>query len=491
MIDELPRGWASVSLGELGAYFNGRAFKPSEWEQHGLPIIRIQNLNDLSAPFNYSRKKFDERVRVKNGDLLIAWSASLGAFIWNGGDAWLNQHIFRVEHNASVCTKHFLYYSVRHALDDLYLKAHGSGMVHVTKPVFEAQQVPLPPIPEQQRIVAKLEQLLGKVGDCRKRVSRVPAFLARFRRSVLAAACSGRLTAEWRDKNLGDVEIDSMLSSIEHRQYLSAKSVAQKEKFREIFSVLEEGNSEEIPDNWRFVRLNKLVTSFNYGTSAKSKRSGKIPVLRMGNLQGGAIDWSDLAYTSDVAEIRQYSLSPQTVLFNRTNSPELVGKTAIYRGERPAIFAGYLIRINLHVELNAEYLNLCLNTSYAREFCASVKTDGVSQSNINAQKLGTFEVPFCHPAEQQEIVRRVGGLFSLADKIEARFKIIQRQVDRLPQSILAKAFRGELVPTEAELAEREGRAYESAEQLLQRIQSSHNAVPASVAKKRGKRSTHR
>lgn len=339
--------------------------------------------------------------------------------------------------------------------------------------------VPLAPLEEQRLIVAKLEILVGKVDACQQHLAKLPTLLKRFRQSVLAAACSGRLTVEWRDKNLGDVEIDSMLSSIEHRQYLSAKTSAQKEKFREIFSALEDGNSEELPNNWRFVRLNKLATSFNYGTSAKSKRSGKIPVLRMGNLQGGKLDWSDLAYTSDVAEIRQYSLSPQTVLFNRTNSPELVGKTAIYRGERPAIFAGYLIRINPHVELNAEYLNLCLNTSYAREFCASVKTDGVSQSNINAQKLGTFEVPFCHPAEQQEIVRRVGGLFSLADKIEARFKIIQRQVDRLPQSILAKAFRGELVPTEAELAEREGRPYESAEQLLRRIQSSRDAAPAS------------
>jgi type I restriction enzyme S subunit len=127
------------------------------------------------------------------------------------------------------------------------------------------------------------------------------------------------------------------------------------------------------------------------------------------------------------------------------------------------------LTINSYAELNAEYLNLCLNTSYAREFCASVKTDGVSQSNINAQKLGTFEVPFCHPAEQQEIVRRVADLFSLADKIEARFKVVQRQVDRLPQSVLAKAFRGELVPTEAELAEREGRSYESATQLLSRV----------------------
>ncbi len=118
--------------------------------------------------------------------------------------------------------------------------------------------------------------------------------------------------------------------------------------------------------------------------------------------------------------------------------------------------------------------------------CASVKTDGVSQSNINAQKLGTFEVPFCHPTEQYEIVRRVAGLFSLADKIEAHFKNIKQQVDRLPQSILTKAFRGEIVPTEAELAEREDRPYESAEELLQRIRHSREAAPPLGSRKRGK-----
>jgi type I restriction enzyme S subunit len=166
----------------------------------------------------------------------------------------------------------------------------------------------------------------------------------------------------------------------------------------------------------------------------------------MGNIQSGKLDWMDLVYTSDDNEILKYSLQPNTVLFNRTNSPELVGKTAIYRGERPAIFAGYLIRINPFLELDPEYLNLCLNTNYSKEFCAHVKTDGVSQSNINAQKLGAFEVPFCLLAEQQEIVRRVEALFALADNIEQRYKKAQAFIDKLTPSLLAKAFRGELVP---------------------------------------------
>lgn len=222
--------------------------------------------------------------------------------------------------------------------------------------------------------------------------------------------------------------------------------------------------------------LDKLCYSFQYGTSKKSHPSGKVAVLRMGNIQNGEIGWSDLVYTSDDKEIEKYNLKAGNVLFNRTNSPELVGKTGIYRGGRPAIFAGYLIRINNFEELDSNYLNYCLNTRYARKFCSKVKSDAVSQSNINAQKLGKFEVPFCSPEEQKEIVRRVGALFKIADPLEKRLDAAIAHAEKLTQAILAKAFRGELVPTEAELARREGRSYEPASALLAKIkgQNRHN-----------------
>lgn len=216
--------------------------------------------------------------------------------------------------------------------------------------------------------------------------------------------------------------------------------------------------------------MGNLCNGLQYGSSKKSSKEGDIPVLRMGNIQEGHIDWSDLVYSSDPDEIKKYNLLPNTVLFNRTNSPELVGKTGIYRGGQPAIFAGYLIRINHGTDLNPEYLNYCLNTPEFREFCSFVRTDGVSQSNINAKKLAAYKIPWCNLDEQQEIVRRVKALFALADRIEKRTKGAVERVEKITQSILTRAFRGELVETEAELARREGWAYESAAQLLASIQ---------------------
>lgn len=93
---KLPEGWAILKVGNVAEYINGRAFKPEEWEQTGLPIIRIQNLNDPNAYYNRTKNEYEEKYLIKKGDLLFAWAASLGTYIWKGEDAWLNQHIFKV-----------------------------------------------------------------------------------------------------------------------------------------------------------------------------------------------------------------------------------------------------------------------------------------------------------------------------------------------------------------------------------------------------------
>jgi type I restriction enzyme S subunit len=112
-------------------------------------------------------------------------------------------------------------------------------------------------------------------------------------------------------------------------------------------------------------------------------------------------------YTSDDQEIERYLLRSGDVLFNRTNSPQLVGKTAVYRGDRPAIFAGYLIRIRCSDRMLPEYLTHCLNSPAGRSYCRAVKSDGVSQSNINSRKLAGFQLPCPCIPDQHQIVEGV------------------------------------------------------------------------------------
>jgi type I restriction enzyme S subunit len=218
------------------------------------------------------------------------------------------------------------------------------------------------------------------------------------------------------------------------------------------------------------------ASDFSYGSAAKSAPSGNVPVLRMGNIQDGNLDWSDLVYTSDPREIEKYRLTAGDVLFNRTNSPALVGKTAVYRGERPAIYAGYLIRVRCGERLDPEYLAYCLNSSPGRDYCRRVKTDGVSQSNINAKKLAAFEFKLPSMDEQREIVRRIEAAMDWLNIVATEQEKAARLLDHLDQGLLAKAFCGELVPQDPN--------DETAETLLERIRAARSTEPKS---RRGRR----
>ena len=160
--ENLPSGWTVLTVGEVADYINGRAFKPSEWEQTGLPIIRIQNLNDEEAAYNYSTAHFEDKYLVHNGDLLFAWAASLGTYIWQKEDAWLNQHIFKVIPKPFI-ERDFLYYSFINMIDDFYAESHGSGMVHITKGKFETRPIHIPPLAEQKRIVERIETIFAQL----------------------------------------------------------------------------------------------------------------------------------------------------------------------------------------------------------------------------------------------------------------------------------------------------------------------------------------
>jgi type I restriction enzyme S subunit len=175
-----------------------------------------------------------------------------------------------------------------------------------------------------------------------------------------------------------------------------------------------------IPKDWEVKKLGLLVNNVEYGSAAKSKYTGAVPVLRMGNMQNGKFDYTDLVYTDDENEIKKYLLTNDDVLFNRTNTVDLVGKTAIYKGERPAVFAGYLIRININKDLlDADYLNYWLNTKSAKNYGYTVLSVAVSQANINGAKLKTYPISLPPTkAEQTAIATALSDTDALISRLE-------------------------------------------------------------------------
>ena len=201
-----------------------------------------------------------------------------------------------------------------------------------------------------------------------------------------------------------------------------------------------------LPDGWCLSNLEDIVCELKYGTSEKSLSVGKIAVLRMGNITNvGTIDYSNLVYSSNNEDIKLYSLEKDDLLFNRTNSSEWVGKTAIYKKEQPAIYAGYLIRIR-PILIFSDYLNTVMNSSYYRNWCYNVKTDAVNQSNINAQKLSQLMIPIPPLKEQERIVVEVAKWISLIDTIKNSKEDLQTTIKQAKSKILNLAIHGKLVP---------------------------------------------
>ena len=279
----------------------------------------------------------------------------------------------------------------------------GSAIPHLNKELFFSTPFPLPPLAEQQRIVDRIESLFAKLDEAKEKAQAVVDSFETRKAAILHKAFTGELTTKWREEH--GVRMES----------------------------------------WEKKSVGELCISLKYGTAKKSDASGNVVVLRMGNLQQGEIDWSGLAYSNDPDDIERYKLFPGDVLFNRTNSAALVGKTAIYRGEHPAIYAGYLIKLDYdHDKIIGDYLNYALNTLDAKKYCNSVKTDGVNQSNINAKKIGAYSFNVPNIPEQEKIVSVIQKLLSKEQQSKAAAEAVLDQIDLMKKSILARAFRGEL-----------------------------------------------
>ena len=181
----------------------------------------------------------------------------------------------------------------------------------------------------------------------------------------------------------------------------------------------------------------------------------------MGNINRcGKIDWNNLVYTSDKDDITKYSLQTNDLLFNRTNSNEWVGKTAIYKGEKTAIYAGYIVRLRVII-LDADYVNFVMNSSYYRGWCNDVKTDAVNQSNINAQKLSHFFIPIPPLNEQKRIVNELSSWLNIIEAINKEKSDLQSTICLAKSKILDLAIHGKLVPQDPN--------DEPASELLKRI----------------------
>ena len=410
------------TLGDVATYVNGRAFKPQEWEMSGSPIIRIQNLTNSTQECNRTTKQFEKKYRVFDGDLLFAWSASLGAHIWHGEDGWLNQHIFKVIPSENV-DKMYLYYYLLYVVDQLYAKSHGSGMVHIKLKPFQSTKIMVPELSEQRRIVDRIESLFAKLDEAKEKAQAVVDSFETRKAAILHKAFTGELTAKWREEH--GVRMES----------------------------------------WEKKRLSDVVTEFKYGTSEKSDYNNNgIPVLRIPNIGDNGIDLSDIKYLNHRNVDSESQIHEGDILIIRSNgSRDLVGKAVLV----PELgceyaYASFLIRAKPnHSIINAHYLTIFLNSTDARGQMFRMAKSSAGINNINTKELGAISLTVPSLPEQDEIVHIISEMIDKEQQSKAAAEAVLAQIDLMKKSILARAFRSELGtndPTE-----------ESAVELLKKI----------------------
>ena len=411
----LPSGWISVALGELGVEVR-EAVTPSPgttYELWSVPAFAT------GAPELVDGRDIGSAKRVvQPNDVLICKINPRINRVWIVAESRTDPKqigspeylIFRT--GSRTLASYLRWYLSSPAFRSwIELSVEGATGSHTrakSGPILR-QCVPLPPLAEQRRIVAAIEEQFSRLD---------------------AADCS--------------------FTALEKRLDVFAEALISRATGGE----------------WPVVALSEITKHQGYGSSAKSSSEPVgTPVLRMGNIDGGRVRIGSLKYLpNDHPDAAKFKLAPGDLLFNRTNSPELVGKTAVYIGEPPdAAFASYLIRVRLSDTCLPSWASLVMNSQRGREYVARVRTQQVGQANVNGTKLAAMPIPLPPQGEQRRIVAEIEQQLSLIDSLRSAVESAQKRSAALRRAILERAFRGELVPQDPD--------DEPASVLLERIRA--------------------
>lgn len=498
-----PSRWELVSLGEALGLINGRAFKPAEWVTKGTPIIRIQNLNDPDAHFNYYAGDLPEKFRVQRGDLLFAWSGtpgtSFGAHIWRGDTAWLNQHIFRIAFPPSLFEKRFLQLAINQNLREYVHAAHGgAGLAHITKGKFEASTLPVPPLAEQRRIVAKIEELFSELDKGIENLKQARAQLTVYRQALLKHAFEGKLTRDWRKANADKLEsADHLLARIRgereacYEQQLQRWNTAAEDwksngekgvkpkkprapKEHVPISKEEAETLCKLPPGWRWVRLGELVqAAVGYAFESKEFSDRGIRLLRGDNIEPGSLRWENTRYwPSEKAEpYRDLMVAEGEIIIAMDRPVISTGlKVAVARpSDLPCLLVQRVTKLARQPGVDNGYLFHVINQQRFRNHCLGTQT-GTQLPHISESQICDYLVPLCSSREQEQICELLESATTTVDEQVRTIDDALQKAEVLRQSILKKAFAGELVPQDS--------ADEPASALLARIRLSRQSKAA-------------
>ncbi|QEO18819.1 restriction endonuclease subunit S [Acetobacter vaccinii] len=484
-MSDLPQGWINMTLAEVGRWGSGGTPKASTSSYYGgtIPWIRSGDLPDglivgHEITLTVSGIENSAAKWVKGGAVLVAmYGATIGRLGITTYPVTTNQAVAFIEPSSSIDVR-YLFENLRFRKPDLVALGQGGAQPNISQEILKAQAFPLAPLREQRRIVAKIDSLTGKSRRARDHLDHIPRLVEKYKQAILAAAFRGDLTRDWREAHDDIIPISQRHHSVEKFRKKAVKIVRRK-------SPLSIPNH-QLPVHWGWLSPDQIADDSSYSLGIgpfgsnlvrTDYRDSGVRLVFVRDVRRGIFGIDDAKYvtTEKANELAPHLVISGDVLITKMGAPP--GDTAIYPlGEPPAIITADCIKLRPHPGLTcAKYLMHCIRDEIVKLQLEAI-TKGVAQQKVSLDGFRQLALPIPPLEEQDEIVSRIETAFRWIDRLAANATSARKLIDQLDQSVLAKAFKGELVPQDL--------ADEPASALLERIRAERAAA---LKAKRGRK----
>jgi type I restriction enzyme S subunit len=469
-LPELPAGWVWTSAEECVKRITDGEHLTPERSETGILLLSARNvqngwlsLDKVDYIPEHVYEVLTRRLLIEPGDVLLSCSGTVGR------SCVVPENLkFALVRSVAVLKPlagmgNFISYALRspQLQQQIDKKKTQTAQANIFQGSIKKLIFPVPPFNEQRRIVAKIEALKARSQRVKEELEAIAPLLDQFRQSVLAAAFRGDLTADWREKN-PDVEPASVLleriRAERDRRYEQEcqKSEAQGRKkptpFKQNIEPIELSSLPTIPDTWsweRIVNISNVIGGVTKGRKFGNRKTIMLPYLRVANVQDGFLDLNEIKEIEVLPEdLQKYHLEYGDILFTEGGDRDKLGRGTVWLNNlENCIHQNHVYRARLYYPgVSSSYISLATKSKYAKAYFFANANQTTNLASINITTLGNLPLPIPPEKEQEKIVYRVNKFFKVADIIEQQYKEAQAYLDQLNQSILAKAFRGELVP---------------------------------------------
>ncbi|EOX1606478.1 restriction endonuclease subunit S [Vibrio cholerae] len=416
---KIPSGWKLCKQSDVSAFYNGRAYKLSEWETEGTPVIRLQNLTGTGNEYYYSNLKLPEHQYADNGDLLYMWSATFGPKIWQGEKAIYHYHIWKVVCKDDLLDQSFMYYNLDFITESMKSKTNGSTMLHFTKKGMEEHEILLPPLAEQEIIAEYLSTVDKKIDLIDQKIA----------------------------------ETEKLKTGLMQKLFSEGVGVQDENGNWQPHTEFQDSPFGKIPKCWSVETLGEHTIKVGSGVTPKGGSKAYvdtgIPLIRSQNVLFGKFKLDDVAFITEQQheKMKGSQLKPKDVLLNITGAS--IGRCAVL----PADFEEgnvnqHVCIIRMSQAITPEFCGWFLNSNLGQKQIWNLQAGG-NREGLNFQQIRSFRVPVLTVEEQCSIVEILSTVSDKLNLLEQQKAETQQLKKGLMQKLLTGEWRVPVEETEA------------------------------------------